>query len=90
MEIYCLIRSAEFDEDDDYIDVECYSDLEKCKSVLKEYYENDTACQEGESIVSSNLADDSYYVEVVNENIQVGGCRITCEITKTSLQWKIA
>lgn len=86
MKIYCLIRKAEFDVDDTYLQIDCYSSLEKAEQALKEAYEDDTADGDSTTILESYMNPLDYYVELINENAYVGGCRIRCEIQSTELQ----
>lgn len=88
MELYCVLRKAEFDSDfgnimiDDYIDVDCYDSLEKAKKALNELYEQDRQCNEDEELVVNALRKDgqSYYVEIVSEKMFIKHCKITCKI----------
>lgn len=82
MKLYCVLRKAEFDSDDDYVDFDCYDSLEKAKKALNELYEQDRQCNEHEELVVDALRPDgeSYYVEVASETVFINRCRITCEI----------
>lgn len=82
MEMYCVLRKAEFDSDDDYVGVDCYDSLEKAKKALNELYEQDRQCNEDEELVVDALRKDgqSYYVEVASEKMFIKRGRITCNI----------
>ena len=82
MKLYCVLRKAEFDSDDDYVDFHCYDSLEKAKKALNELYEQDRQCNEHEELVVDALRPDgqSYYVEVASENMFIKQCIINCEI----------
>ena len=88
MEMYCVLRKAEFDSDDDYIDVDCYDSLEKAKKALKELYEQDRQCNEDEELFVDALREDgqSYYVEVVSKKMFINNCKITCNILLKNVQ----
>jgi len=82
MKLYCVLRKAKFDSDDDYVDFDCYDSLEKAKKALNELYEQDRQCNEHEELVVDALREDgqSYYVEVASENMFINHCIINCEI----------
>ena len=88
MELYCVLRKAEFDADDDYVDFDCYDSLEKAKKALNELYEQDSQCNEQEELVVDALRKDgqSYYVEIVSENMFIKHCKITCKILLRNVQ----
>lgn len=82
MKLYCVLRKAEFDSDDGYVDFDCYDSLEKAKKALNELYEQDRQCNEDEELVVDALRKDgqSYYIEVVSEKMFIKYCVINCEI----------
>ena len=88
MKLYCVLRKAEFDADDDYIDVDCYDSLEKAKKALNALYEQDRQCNEDEELVVDALRKDgqSYYVEVTSEKMFIHRCRVTCKILLKNVQ----
>lgn len=86
MNIYTLVRKAIFENDDDYLNLEHFDSLEKAKKALKDSYDEDLCCAEGEEVEVSELNDDNYYIEINNLSPYVGSFRISCEIQTNRLR----
>lgn len=86
MDIYTIIRKATFENDDDYLNLEHFDSLEKAKKALKDSYDEDLCCAEGEEVVVKKFNDDNYYIEIYSKSPYVGGFSISCEIQTNRLR----
>lgn len=84
--IYLLVRSATFEVDEDYSNVEYYSNLESAKAALKVLFAVDNnEYNSSEKVVKAELNELSYYVEVTNKNQLIGGFKVSAEILTKEL-----